>query len=48
MLGITAALAAYQGGNPWLEDLMIYLQENRDHLKQTLDTRNARDPHGFA
>jgi len=37
MLGITAALAAYQGGNPWLEDLMIYLQENRDILKKTLD-----------
>jgi cysteine-S-conjugate beta-lyase len=37
MLGITAALAAYQAGTPWLEDLMIYLQDNRDHLKRTLD-----------
>jgi cystathionine beta-lyase len=37
MLGITAAVAAYQNGNPWLEDLMIYLQENRDFLKATLD-----------
>jgi cystathionine beta-lyase len=36
MLGITAAIAAYQSGTPWLEDLMIYLQENRDHLKRTL------------
>ncbi len=37
MLGITAALAAYQRGTPWLEDLVIYLQDNRDHLKATLD-----------
>jgi cysteine-S-conjugate beta-lyase len=37
MLGITAALAAYQTGEPWLEDLMVYLQENRDHLKRTID-----------
>lgn len=37
MLGISAALAAYQNGTPWLEDLMIYLKENRDHLKTTLD-----------
>ncbi len=37
MLGISAALAAYQNGTPWLEDLMIYLKENRDYLKTTLD-----------
>lgn len=37
MLGITAALAAYQNGTPWLEDLMTYLQDNRDLLKKTLD-----------
>jgi cystathionine beta-lyase len=37
MLGITAALAAYQAGTPWLEDLMVYLQDNRDHLKRTID-----------
>ncbi len=37
MLGITAALAAYQTGDPWLEDLMVYLQDNRDHLKRTID-----------
>jgi cysteine-S-conjugate beta-lyase len=30
-------LAAYQSGTPWLEDLMIYLQENRDFLKETID-----------
>ncbi|NMB55800.1 MAG: putative C-S lyase [Leptolinea sp.] len=37
MLGITAALAAYQSGQPWLEDLMAYLKENRDLLKTTID-----------
>ena len=37
MLGITAALAAYQTGDPWLEDLMMYLQDNRDYLKRILD-----------
>jgi cystathionine beta-lyase len=37
MLGITAAQAAYQAGTPWLEDLMVYLQDNRDHLKRTID-----------
>lgn len=37
LLGITAALAAYNSGNPWLEDLIIYLQENRDHLKTRLE-----------
>ncbi len=37
MLGISAALAAYQNGTPWLEDLMSYLKENRDYLKTTLD-----------
>ncbi|NLF49804.1 MAG: putative C-S lyase [Leptolinea sp.] len=37
MLGITAAIAAYQSGQPWLEDLMIYLEENRNHLKATIE-----------
>jgi cysteine-S-conjugate beta-lyase len=37
MLGITAALAAYQSAGPWLEDLMVYLQENRDYLKKTIE-----------
>jgi cystathionine beta-lyase len=37
LLGVTAALAAYQSGTLWLEDLMIYLQENRDFLKETID-----------
>lgn len=37
MLGITAAMAAYQSGQPWLEDLLIYLEGNRDFLKNTLE-----------
>jgi cysteine-S-conjugate beta-lyase len=37
LLGATAALAAYQYGAAWLDELMIYLQENRDFLKTTLD-----------
>lgn len=37
LLGVTAALAAYQNGASWLDDLMIYLQGNRDFLKATLD-----------
>jgi cystathionine beta-lyase len=30
--GITAATAAYQGGAPWLDALIPYLQTNRDIL----------------
>jgi cystathionine beta-lyase len=37
LLGATAALAAYQHGVGWLVELMAYLQENRDHLKATVD-----------
>jgi cysteine-S-conjugate beta-lyase len=37
LLGATAALAAYQNGSEWLNDLMVYLQGNRDFLKETLD-----------
>ena len=37
LLGVAAALAAFQSGKPWLEDLMIYLQGNRDYLKEKID-----------
>jgi cystathionine beta-lyase len=37
LLGVTAALAAYKSGSSWLEDLMDYLRENRDLLKETID-----------
>ena len=32
LLGLTAGLAAYRGGQAWLEDLLVYLQANRDFL----------------
>jgi cystathionine beta-lyase len=32
IMGLTAALAAYRSGNEWLEQLIIYLQANRDLL----------------
>ncbi|MEI8131751.1 MAG: PatB family C-S lyase [Leptolinea sp.] len=37
IMGVTAALAAFQSGKPWLQDLMTYLQGNRDYLKTTID-----------
>src|SRR2546430_12269888 len=32
ILGYTAALAAYRDGGPWLEELLHYLEANRDFL----------------
>ncbi len=32
LLGNTAAIAAYRYGQPWLEEILHYLQENRDYL----------------
>lgn len=32
VLGYTAALAAYRDGQPWLEELLRYLEANRDFL----------------
>lgn len=34
--GISANLAAYTHGEPWLDDLLTYLRANRDHLSRTL------------
>ena len=34
VLGTTAAIAAYQYGQPWLDEVLQYLQENRDFLYQ--------------
>lgn len=39
LLGITAALAAYQNGQQWLDELMTYLESNRDWLRQNLMER---------
>lgn len=32
LMGLVAGKAAYQGGQAWLQDLIVYLQENRDFL----------------
>jgi cystathionine beta-lyase len=32
VMGLTAALAAYQFGQPWLDEALIYMQKNRDVL----------------
>ena len=34
LMGLTAAQAAYQYGGEWLEQLMVYLEGNRDYLYQ--------------
>jgi cysteine-S-conjugate beta-lyase len=39
LLGYTAALAAYSAGEPWLEELLVYLQGNRDLLLATVSNR---------
>jgi cystathionine beta-lyase len=35
-VGIRANIAAYQHGAPWLDELLVYLRANRDHLARTL------------
>ena len=32
LMGLTAALAAYRDGQEWLEQLLVYLEDNRDFL----------------
>ncbi|MFO7751209.1 MAG: MalY/PatB family protein [Desulfobacteraceae bacterium] len=39
LFGAIAARAAYEEGEPWLEDLIDYLYENYRYLKQQLETR---------
>jgi cystathionine beta-lyase len=31
-MGLTAALAAYQDGQDWLDQLLVYLEANRDYV----------------
>jgi cystathionine beta-lyase len=38
-LGYTAALAAYQEGQPWLDETMAYLKANRDFVVEFVETR---------
>jgi cystathionine beta-lyase len=35
-VGIRANIAAYDHGAPWLDEVLVYLQANRDHLARTL------------
>jgi cystathionine beta-lyase len=39
VLGLTAALAAYRDGQPWLEALLRYLEANRDLVVEYVRTR---------
>ncbi len=39
ILGYTAMLAAYRDGQPWLDELLRYLEANRDYLVQYVRTR---------
>ncbi len=38
ILGLTAAEAAYAGGGPWLAELLVYLQKNRDYLQDYIES----------
>jgi cystathionine beta-lyase len=37
ILGYTAALAAYRDGQPWLDEVLAYLEANRDYVKRYVD-----------
>jgi len=39
VLGLTAAYAAYRDGQPWLDELMRYLETNRDFAMDYVRTR---------
>lgn len=38
LMGLTAALAAYRDGQEWLDQVLLYLEENRDYLFDTIRT----------
>lgn len=42
VLSRSAALAAYQHGKPWLDDLLRYLEANRDYLAEALSAEESR------
>jgi len=50
ILGFTAALAAYRGGQPWLDELLRYLEANRDFAVDYVNERlygiHAAKPEG--
>ncbi len=39
LMGLTATLAAYRHGGEWLEQLMVYLEANRDYLYEYVQTQ---------
>ncbi len=39
ILGLVAAIAAYEHGDPWLQDLLRYLAANRDYVQQFVQTQ---------
>jgi len=39
LMGMTAALVAYRDGEPWLQQLLAYLESNRDFLFESLNSR---------
>ena len=39
LFGMVAARAAYQEGTPWLQEVLRYLQENRDYVKKVIQER---------
>ena len=39
LLGLIAALAAYEEGQSWLDELLFYLEDNRDFLIRTIQTK---------
>jgi len=41
-LGLCACQAAYEYGEPWLEELLVYLKGNLDHARQFLSERMPR------
>jgi cystathionine beta-lyase len=51
LLGLTAALAAFKYGQPWLDELLAYLEGNRDFLydfvKAELPGGNMAKPEGM-
>jgi cystathionine beta-lyase len=39
MMGYTAALAAYRDGEAWLDELLVYLEDNRDYVHRFVESR---------
>ena len=44
LMGFTAALAAYRDGQPWLDEILVYLEFNRDYLAKVMAERFPQLP----